>query len=97
LGDPFVALPPVIAGEVDVIPAQRGNVREEGIVDLPVPPKGGDRAFEIDGVPEHDGRGDQIESAGPDCVDFRRRLARGSRKARVEVTGYRLMSAYYVT
>jgi hypothetical protein len=35
LGDPFVALPPVIAGEVDEIPAQRDAAHS--IVDLPVP------------------------------------------------------------
>jgi len=55
LGDPFVALPPVIAGEVHMIPTQRGDIRESGIVDLTVPAQSGDRAFEIDGVPEHDG------------------------------------------
>jgi hypothetical protein len=65
LGDPFVALPAIIAGQVDVIPSERGDGREEGILDWLVPAQSGDRAFEIDGVPEHDSGGDQIEAAGP--------------------------------
>ena len=36
------------------------NVVRCKTVDLLVPAQSGDRAFEIDGVPEHDGRGDQI-------------------------------------
>jgi hypothetical protein len=72
LGDPFVALPAIVAGEVDVIPAERGDGRDEGIVDLLVPAQSGDRAFEADGVPEHDGRGDQIEAAGPVALIFKR-------------------------
>ena len=36
LGDVLVALPTVIAGEVDVIPAKRGHVRKQGIIDFSV-------------------------------------------------------------
>jgi hypothetical protein len=73
LGNPFVALPAIIAREVDVIPSERGDGREEeGTVDWPVPAQSGDRAFEIDGVPEHDGRGNQIEAAGPVALIFKR-------------------------
>jgi hypothetical protein len=34
LGDPFVALPAIIAREVDVLPAERGEGRDQGFVDL---------------------------------------------------------------
>jgi hypothetical protein len=72
LGDPFVALPAIVAREVDVIPAERGDGRDEGVVDWPVPAQSGDRAFEVDGVPEHDGGGNQIEAAGPVALIFKR-------------------------
>jgi hypothetical protein len=75
-GDPFVALPAIVAREVvDVIPAQRGDGRDEGVVDWPVPAQSGDRAFEVDGVPEDDGGGDQIEAAGPVALIFKRPIA----------------------
>jgi hypothetical protein len=74
LGEPFVALRAIVAREVDVIPAERGDGRDEGIVDLLVPAQSGDRAFEIDGVPEHDRSGDQIEAAGPVALIFKRSI-----------------------
>jgi hypothetical protein len=41
---------------------------------LLVPAQSGDRACEIDGVPEHDGRGDQID-AGPVALIFKRPIS----------------------
>ena len=56
--------PVVVAGEVDVFPAEWGEVREEGLVDGPLLESfdevGG--AFEVDGVPEDDGGGEEVES-----------------------------------
>ena len=40
-----------------------------------VPARSGDRAFEVDGVPEHDGRGNQIEAAGPVALIFKRPIS----------------------
>ena len=40
-----------------------------------VPAQSGDRAFEVDGVPEHDGRGNQIEAAGPVALIFKRPIS----------------------
>ena len=57
-----------------MIPAERGDGRDEGIVDLLVPAQSGDRAFEIDGVPEHDRSGDQIEAPGPVALIFKRSI-----------------------
>ena len=72
LGVTFVALPAIVTGEVDVIPAERGDGCDEGVIDWPVPAQSGDRALEVDGVPEYDGGGHQIEAAGPASLIFKR-------------------------
>ena len=55
-----------------MIPSERSDGRNQGIVDWPVAAQSGDRAFEIDGVSEHDGSGNQIEAAGPVALIFKR-------------------------
>ncbi len=42
---PVCRLPAIVAGEVDVIPAERGDGRDEGIIDLPFPAQSVDRAL----------------------------------------------------
>ncbi len=57
--------PGVVAGQVDVLPAQRREMLQEAIVNhLTARPQRFDGAPEIDRVPQGDGSDDQIEAAG---------------------------------
>ena len=57
--------PDVIPGQVDVLPAQRREVLEQGLIHgLAVLPDRANRPLQIDRVPEHDGRRHQIQAAG---------------------------------
>ena len=60
-----VAGPEVISGEIDVAPAQRREMGEDCLRHRnAVPAQRIQGTAEIDGVPQHDGRGDQCEPAG---------------------------------
>src|SRR3954447_12566553 len=66
-----VAGPEVIAGEIDVAPAQGREMGEDGLRHWDtVPTERVQGAAEIDGVPQHDGRGDQREPAGAMLLGF---------------------------
>ena len=54
--------PDVIAGEADVLPAERCDVTEQVLVDGPaLPPKLAIGGLQISPIPEDDGRDQQIE------------------------------------
>jgi len=55
--------PDVVAGEVDVLPAQRREMRQEMLGDIFRLTQGRDRSFEVSGVPQDD-RGDDEVQAG---------------------------------
>ena len=58
-------LPDVIPGQVDVFPAQRRQVGDQVVGDhLSTLAQRLDGAFEVDRVPEHDRRDDEIQPAG---------------------------------
>ena len=53
--------PDVIAGQIDVLPAKRRQMREQFVWDLLGRAQGGDGAVEIAGVPKDDGRDQQVQ------------------------------------
>ena len=59
-------LPPdVVAREVDVFPAERRQVPKQTFVPGWIAsPYGMSRPFQVHGVPEHNGRRDQVQAAG---------------------------------
>jgi hypothetical protein len=60
------ATPEVIAGQVDVLPAQRRQVLQQAAIDgLAVATQGVRRPLQTDRVPQHDSRRHQVEAAGP--------------------------------
>src|SRR3954454_20154627 len=74
-----VAGPEVIAGEIDVAPAQGREMGEDGLRHWDtVPTERVQGAAEIDGVPQHDGRGDQREPAGAMLLGFGATIAQAA-------------------
>jgi hypothetical protein len=60
----FAEVPPVDAGEGDVLPFQRREMAKVHLGDLLAPsPERRDRAFEVDGVPKAYGRREQGQAA----------------------------------
>ena len=54
--------PEEVAAEIDVLPSEWGDMTNEMIWNgIAAPASGFDGAFEIDGVPEDDGRDDEVE------------------------------------
>ena len=59
------AAPEVIAGQVDVLPAERRQVLQQAVIDgWPWPTQGVRGPLQIDRVPQHDGRRHQVGAAG---------------------------------
>src|SRR5215471_3820285 len=63
--DLFRACPDVVAGEVDVLPAERGQVEEELIGNLLDFTEGGDSTFKIAGVPQDDRGDEEVQTGRP--------------------------------
>src|SRR3712207_512039 len=74
--DAVVPAPEVVAGEVDVLPAERRDMGEQRAGD-DLPPTAQDlqRAGEVDGVPQSDGGRDQGKAARPVLLQFGRAVA----------------------
>ena len=52
------------AGQVDVLPTQRRQVRQQFVVHIfPRIPQCLHRSFQVDRIPQHDGRHHQVEAA----------------------------------
>ena len=62
--------PDVIAGEIDVLPPERRQMGEKVIGNVLDLAQGGDRAVQISGVPEGDGRDEEVETGGPMLLVF---------------------------
>ena len=60
-------IPGIDAGEIDVLPAERGDMFEQGIGDISSAlAQMGDRTAEIDGIPVDDCADDEIETGCPE-------------------------------
>ena len=69
--DAFVLAPGVIAGQVDVIPMDRCNVRQQCVVDrVAALTQCHHGAIQINRIPEDDRRGDQVEPGGAMALAF---------------------------
>ena len=65
-GEACVGIPEVIAGQVDVLPADRRKMGEQRIRNrLALPTQNIERPAEIHRVPERDGGGDEGQPTGP--------------------------------
>ena len=62
--------PDVVASEIHMFPAQRGQVSEQGIRDVFDLSHNLDGAFEISGVPKDDRRDDEVETGGAIALVF---------------------------
>src|SRR4051812_42459503 len=86
-----VAGPEVIAGEIDVAPAQGREMGEGGLRHWDtVPTERVQGAAEIDGVPQHDGRGDQREPAGAMLLGFGATIAHAAEAVEAHGAGQRI-------
>src|SRR3954471_20838324 len=86
-----VAGPEVIAGEIDVAPAQGREMGEDGLRHWDtVPTERVQGAAEIDGVPQHDGRGDQREPAGAMLLGFGATIAHAAEAVEAHGAGQRI-------
>ena len=54
--------PDIVAGQVDVLPAQRREMRQEMFGDIFRLAQGGDRSFEVSGVPQDDRGNDEVQA-----------------------------------
>jgi len=54
--------PDVVAGEIDVLPPERRQVGEKAIGNVVGLAQGSDRAVQIAGVPQSDGRDEEVEA-----------------------------------
>ncbi len=63
LGDPFVSVPAVVAGQSDVVPAERRDVSKQRFVDGSAFAKSGGGPLQVHGIPHRDGGDDQIQAA----------------------------------
>ena len=73
--------PEIVAGEIDVLPAERREVGEQPSGTISPRRAAASRArAEIDGVPQRDGRGDQGEAAGACCCASAPRSRRRPRR-----------------
>jgi len=60
------AAPEVIAGQIDVLPAQRRQVLQQRLIDgMAVTAQRMRRTLQVDRVPQHNGRRHQVKAAGP--------------------------------
>ena len=58
-------MPDVVAGQIDVFPAQRREVGQKPVVNgLTLVAQAADGPFQVHGVPQHDGGDNQIQAAG---------------------------------
>ena len=65
----LLGIPGIDAGEIDVLPAERRDVLQQPVGNIPpLLPQMSGGAAEIDGVPVHDGADDQIEAGGAECL-----------------------------
>jgi hypothetical protein len=62
--------PDIVAGEVHMFPAERGQVGQLRIADVFEPAQNIGGAFEVPGVPENDRRDDEIEAGGAVLLIF---------------------------
>src|SRR5215210_1904018 len=86
-----VGAPEVIAGEVDVLPAERREVGEQGIWHrLAAAAQGILRATEIDGVPQGDGGRDQGQAAGTVLLGLGRAVTKAAKPMEAHGTGERI-------
>jgi hypothetical protein len=69
-GNPFVGVPVVIAGQPDVIPAERSDVSEQRVVDGTTLPESIHGSLEVHGIPERDGGDHEIQAAGAVALVF---------------------------
>ena len=68
--------PEVVAGEVDVLPAERRDMGEQGVGnDLAAAAQGVQGAAEVDRVPQRDGSRDQGQAAGTVLLQLRGAIA----------------------
>ena len=56
--------PDIVACEIDVLPAERGQVGENFVGDLLDRAQGGGRAARISGVPQDDRRDEKVQAGG---------------------------------
>ena len=60
------AAPQVIAGQIDVLPAERRQVLQQGVIDgMAVATHRVRCTLQINRIPQNDGRRHQVEAAGP--------------------------------
>ena len=62
--------PDVVAGEIDVLPAERRQMGEKVIGNVLGLAQGGDRAVQITGVPQGDGRDEKVEAGSAVLLVF---------------------------
>ena len=62
--------PDVIAGEIDVLPAKRGEMGEEVIGNVLDLAHGGDRAVQIAGIPQDNRRDEEVQTGSPMLLIF---------------------------
>jgi hypothetical protein len=83
--------PHVIAGEDDVLPAQRRDVAEQVLVDRPaLPAQLAIGSLQIPRVPEYDGRHQQVEPGGPKELVLEAAVAHLAEAAEVDGAGERV-------
>jgi hypothetical protein len=68
----FCSGPDVISGQIDVLPAERGEVSQQMVRDILNLAQGGDGAFQVTRVPQDNGGNEQIEDRRRDAADSRR-------------------------
>src|SRR3954469_19508771 len=86
-----VGAPEVIAGEVDVLPAERREVSEQRIRHrLATTIQGVQRAAEIDGVPQGDGSRDQGQAAGAVLLGLSRAVTKAAEPMEAQRAGERV-------
>src|SRR3954453_12263065 len=92
-----VGAPEVIAGEVDVLPAERREVSEQRIWHrLATTMQGVQRAVEIDGVPQGDGSRDQGQAAGTVLLGLGRAVTKAAKPMEAHGTGERVTALAFV-
>lgn len=89
--EPSLVLPDVVAGDIHVLPAERRQGGKVVRTDPFAPgTKGIDRAPEIDGVPQDDGSGDEVERRRAPGLVLERAIAEAAETVDADRAGERV-------